>query len=205
MALTAGTSRNRHPYRQDMSGVDWARMFQHQAQRLDQATEWLRAMNLRPGDRCIDMGCGPGFFSLLLAERVGPQGLVYAIDRLPEPLAYLEREQRARDVPQIRRIQADGEKADVPDGPVDAALVAMMLHHAHDPGALLRNVARLLRRGGRAVVAEFHPDGTGEYGPPLPRRLAPGTIHTWCEAAGFTVLAEERQTPEHYVIVCARG
>jgi ubiquinone/menaquinone biosynthesis C-methylase UbiE len=179
-------------------------MFRRQAARAREQAAWLDRLGLRRGDRCIDMGSGPGYFSLLLAERVGADGVVYAIDPSTEALAYLAREQAARGVANIRRIQSDGATAELPDGPADAALVAMMLHHAGDPAAVLRNVGRLLRPGGRALVAEFHPEGTGRHGPALTRRIAPEAVRAWCEAAGLSILAEDRPTPEHYVLACCR-
>jgi len=187
-------------YDAHMSTTDANRMFQRQTQRADQAADWLRHLDLRAGERCADVGSGPGYFSLILAERVGPTGVVYAIDRSPEALAYLAEEMQVRGVANIQTVHGDAAAVDLPSGPADAAVVAMMLHHTSDPAGVLRNVARLLRPGGRAVVAEFHPEGTGEHGAPLSMRLPPEAVRAWCEAAGLEVRAEERTSPEHYLL-----
>ena len=76
---------------------------------------------------------------------------------------------------------------------VDAALISMVLHHADDPAGILGNVAHLLGPGGPAVVAEFHPDGPCDQGPPREHRLTPHQVKAWCEAAGFLTLSEQRQ------------
>lgn len=189
-----------------MRDVDWDRMYLRQAQRAADIAPWLRHLDLRPGDRCIDMGCGPGYFSLLLAAEVGAAGRVYAIDDSATALDRLAREQSARGVANICRIRADGAAAQLPvgDAPADAALVAMMLHHAEDPAGVLGNVARLVRPMGRVVVAEFRPDAPGAVGPALARRLAPEAVRAWCEAAGLEIILLERGTPEHYLLVCRR-
>lgn len=150
------------------------------------------------------MGCGPGFVSLQAARRVGLDGLVYAIDRSAEALAYLERLQTEQGIGQIQRIVADAATLNVEAIRADAALVTMMLHHADDPRSMLRSVARVVVPGGRVVIAEFHPDGTGEVGPPREHRLAPDLVLDWCRAEGFRYLGERRQTPEHYMLVLTR-
>jgi hypothetical protein len=82
----------------------------------------------------------------------------------------------------------------------DSALVTMVLHHADDPAAVLRNVRQLLPLHARVVVAEFHPHGPCEGGPPREHRLAPDEVRAWCEAASFKVPDYRRQSGEHYML-----
>jgi ubiquinone/menaquinone biosynthesis C-methylase UbiE len=96
---------------------------------------------------------------------------------------------------------ADAVTVELPDGLADAALISMVLHHTDDPAGILRNVARLLKPGARTVVAEFHPDGPCQQGPPRDQRLDAHQVRTWCEAAGLSLLSEKRQSPEHYMLV----
>jgi ubiquinone/menaquinone biosynthesis C-methylase UbiE len=192
-------------YRKDMSHVTWDEVFARQERRADLIAAWLDALQIRPGARVLDIGSGPGYVSLLLADRVGPEGLVYAVDRSADALAYLERLQRERHVPQIRRLVADAAALDPAAMHPDAALVSVVLHHTDDPPGILASVARLLRAGALAVVAEFHPEGPCEVGPPREERLAPDQVRIWAEAAGFEVVSYTRQTPEHYMWLVRRG
>lgn len=192
------------PYRKDMGHLRWDEVFVRQERRADLTAKWIDALDLRPGSRVLDVGSGPGFVSLALAERVGSQGTVYALDRSADALAYLERLQAERGVGQIRRFVADAATFDLPGQAVDAALVTMVLHHTDDPAAILANVHRLLVPGGRAMVAEFHPDGPCEHGPPREERLSEVQVRQWCEAAGFVILECCRQTPEHYSLSIRR-
>jgi ubiquinone/menaquinone biosynthesis C-methylase UbiE len=191
-------------YRKDLSHITWDEVFARQVRRADLVEEWMNDVQLKPGARVLDVGTGPGYVSLVLADRVGPDGFVYAVDRSADALAYLERLQRERGVSQIRRVVAD--VTTLPPGTLtpDSALVTMVLHHTDDPPGLLSNVARLLPSGALAVVAEFHPEGPCEQGPPRTERLSPEQVQAWCEDAGFEVLTYRRQTPEHYMWIVQR-
>ena len=191
-------------YQKDMSHVTWAEVYSRQEKRAALVAEWFDELALRPGERVLDVGSGPGYVSLQAARRVGPAGLVYAVDRSAEALAYLESLQRAEGISWIVRVVDDAAKMDPPTEPIDVALVTMVLHHTDDPARVLRNVARCLLPGARVLVAEFHPDGPGEYGPPKGEWIAPETVRTWCEEAGLIHLDYRRQSPEHYLFVGKR-
>ncbi len=186
-------------YRKDLSDLPLDEVFARQVRRADLIQDWMAALQLQPRARVLDIGAGPGYVSLVLADRVGPGGLVYAVDRSTDALAYLERLQKERGVAQIQRVVADATTLDAGTLHPQSALVTMVLHHADDPPCLLSNVARILPSGALAVVAEFHPEGPCEVGPPQAERLSPELVQAWCEEAGFDVLTYRRQTPEHYM------
>jgi len=192
-------------YRKDLSHLTWDEVYARQAQRAALVGDWMDALRLKAGDRVLDLGSGPGYVSFVLADRVGATGLIYAVDRSAEALAYLERLQKERSVSNIKTLAADAATFDLPGVQIDAALIAMVLHHADDPAGILRTAARLLRPGRLAVVAEFHPDGPCEKGPPRDHRLTPRQVQQWCTAAGFLTLDERRQTPEHYMLLVQRA
>lgn len=191
-------------YRKDLSHITWDEVYARQEKRAELTAFCLDELGLRPGDRVLDIGPGPGYVSLQAAKRVGPNGVVYAIDRSAEALDYLERLQHINGIAQIKRIVADAAAMEPLSEPVDAALVTMVLHHTDDPAGLLRNVAHCLPPGTRVVVAEFHPDGHGLQGPPAEERLAPEVVRRWCEEAGLTTLTYVRQSSECYVFTGQR-
>jgi ubiquinone/menaquinone biosynthesis C-methylase UbiE len=191
-------------FRKDLTHLTWDEVYARQASRAGLVADWMDALRLKTGDRVLEVGSGPGFVSLVLADRVRSSGVVYAVDVSDEALAYLERLQAERGVSNIKRLAADAGTLELPDARADAALISMVLHHADDPPAILRNVARLLRPLGLAVVAEFHPDGPCDHGPPWSHRLNPRQVRIWCEAAGFLTLDQRRQSPEHYLVLVRR-
>jgi ubiquinone/menaquinone biosynthesis C-methylase UbiE len=192
------------PYQKDLSHTTWEKVFERQALRAALLREWMDDLQLPTGGRVVDVGAGPGYCSLALADRVGPTGIVYAVDRSADALAYLARLQAERGIAHIHRIVGDIETLAPSTLSPNAALVTMMLHHTDDPLGIVRSVAALLPSGARVVVAEFHPEGPGEIGPPLAERLLPEQVRHWCAQADFEVLTYRRQTPEHYMFSLCR-
>ena len=191
-------------YRKDLSHLTWDEVLARQELRGELATEWLQGLEVRPGDAVADIGSGPGYVSLLLAEKVGAGGWVFAVDRSADALAYLARVQEKRGIENITRIVRDAASLDPESLQPHSVLIAMVLHHANEPEAILHSAAGVLRSGSRAVIAEFHPEGPAEQGPPTSERLSPERVQGWCEQAGFTALSYRRQTPEHYMLVLQR-
>ena len=191
-------------FRKDLTHLTWDEVYARQVKRANLVGEWMDALRLKSGDRLLEIGAGPGYVSLMLADRVGPAGIIYALDRSADALAYLQRLQKERGVSNIERLVADAATLKLADVHVDSALVTMVLHHADDPPGILRNVARLLRPKTLAVVAEFHPDGPCDQGPPREHRVAPRQVNAWCEAAGLSMVSERRQTAEHYMTLVQR-
>jgi ubiquinone/menaquinone biosynthesis C-methylase UbiE len=191
-------------FRKDFGHLGWDEVYARQAQRAHLLDAWMDAACLGAGDHVLEVGCGPGHVSLALADRVGPGGIVYALDKSAEALAYLKGLQRERGIPNIHGICADAATVDTLKPSPDAALITMVLHHAEDPPGILGNVARLLPCGARVVVAEFHPDGPCEHRPPPSHRLAPEQVQAWCEDVGFAFERYRRQSPEHYMLVARR-
>jgi ubiquinone/menaquinone biosynthesis C-methylase UbiE len=191
-------------YPKDMSRSNWAEVFARQALRAELMPEWFDAIGVKEGDRVLEVGAGPGHVSLALAERVGPLGMVVAIDRSADALAYLADLQRQRGIAQITRIAGDAATVELTGPPADAALVTYVLHHAALPEAILAHLHGLLRPGARTLVGEFHPEGPCEIGVKKEHRIAPERIEAWCDAAGFACLEYRRQTPEHYMLLVER-
>ncbi|HTY69088.1 MAG TPA: methyltransferase domain-containing protein [Alphaproteobacteria bacterium] len=191
-------------FRKDLSNVSWEQIYARQALRAELVPGWLDALRLKAGDRVLEIGAGPGYVSFALAERVGPQGLVYALDRSAAALEYLERLKAERGIAHIRTIAADAATWDGAGCPADSALVTMVLHHTDDPAGILANVARLVPLGAPVVIGEFDPQGPCEVGPPRQSRLSVEKLLTWCASAGLVVQRSLNQTPEHYLVVTER-
>jgi ubiquinone/menaquinone biosynthesis C-methylase UbiE len=191
-------------FRKDLTHLSWAEVYARQERRAHLVDAWMDALRLAPGDRVLEVGAGPGFVTMLLADRVGAGGIVYAVDISAEALSHLERLLQVHPLPQVRPLVADAAKLGPSGISATSALISMVLHHAEDPAALLRGVARLLPLGCPVVVAEFHPEGPGEQGPPASHRIDPKALRAWCEEAGLAVLEYRRQTPEHYMLLVRR-
>ena len=109
---------------------------------------------VEPGMTVVDLGCGPGFFTLPLAEMVGPQGRVIAVDLQEEMLAKLLKRADARGL--SARIQPHQCAADtigtIP--PVDFALAFYVAHEVPDVEHFLGEVRAALKDGARFLLVE---------------------------------------------------
>ena len=113
---------------------------------------------VKPGNRVLDFGCGPGFFTREFAKAVGETGLVIAVDVQDEMLQLLREKlgpegllQRIR----THRCEPDslGLSPDL-DGSIDAAFAIFVVHEVPDPGRLFREITALLVPGGILFLSE---------------------------------------------------
>lgn len=111
------------------------------------AAETLLA--LRPGDRVLDVGCGPGNFTRGFAATVGGQGLAVGLDASRPML-----ERAVRDTPPdaIAWVRGDAEHLPFADATFDAVCCFAALHLMRDPWAALAELVRVLAPGGRIAL-----------------------------------------------------
>ena len=151
--------------------------------------------HVQQGMTVLDIGCAMGFFSLPLAEMVGPQGKVLCIDMQDQMIASLER--RAAKAGLSMRVETrvcrqDSLGIDDMSGRVDFALASAVLHEVPDPSALLRQVLHALKPLGKFLVAE--PRG----------HVSAGDFQATVSIAehnGFTVLSGSRSLAGHSVLL----
>jgi ArsR family transcriptional regulator len=130
-----------------------------------------------------DLGCGTGQTSAAIAPFVAR---VIAVDRSGEMLQAARRRLKAHPSVDVRR--ADLEALPIDDGELDAALAILVLHHVADPSAVLREAARVLRRGGRLVICDMLPHDREEYKKQMGHvwlGFGEDEMRRWLTAAGF--------------------
>jgi ubiquinone/menaquinone biosynthesis C-methylase UbiE len=108
------------------------------------------ALAVSPGERLLDVGCGPGFYCLELSEEVGPSGQIVGVDPSPAMLELARRRCAGRENVELR--QGDAVSVPADDGDFDAALSVQVLEYVADVEAALAELHRALRPGGRVLV-----------------------------------------------------
>jgi arsenite methyltransferase len=108
------------------------------------------ALRCAPGQRVIDVGCGPGFYAAELLDLVGPQGWIVGIDTSAPMLAAAARRCEGRGRADFH--EAPATALPVESGTFDRALSVQVMEYVDDVPAALAEIHRVLRPGGRAVV-----------------------------------------------------
>jgi SAM-dependent methyltransferase len=138
-----------------------------QAKALEPATRLaLQLAGIRSGMRVLDLGTGTGEVALLVAEAVGPQGSVVAVDRSPDGLAYAASKCADRGVTTVEFVEAELATY-VPDEEVDAVVGRLVLSYLPDRPATVRRLLGALRPGGVFLALEYDTEAV-RSAPPTP-------------------------------------
>ncbi|MGB9724094.1 MAG: class I SAM-dependent methyltransferase [Chloroflexia bacterium] len=115
----------------------------------------LERMGLEPGMRTLEVGPGPGFWTLAAAGRVGPQGRVCAVEISPRLAGLVARKARRRGLSWVHVVVADARALPLAEGAFDHAFFVAVLGEVPDPVRALQEVRRVLRPGGRVAITEY--------------------------------------------------
>ena len=158
----------------------------------------LRAAGIAAGHVVVDLGAGPGFFTLPAAKLVGPQGHVYAADVAPSMLEVCRRRAAQAEITWTETVQSDEAYVPLSDATADRVLIAFVLHEADDPAALLKEAARLLRPGGEVAVVEAH-KVEGTPGPPMEHRIGEDEVAALATQVGLRAAPIEHRGERYYL------
>jgi SAM-dependent methyltransferase len=134
-------------------GADWLERSERDA--TQQPEKVLDELAIKPGSTVADIGAGTGYFSLRLAQRVGPQGRVLATDIQPQMLAMLRDKLRAANITNVDPILCTPTDAKLPENTLDLALMVDVYHELGYPEETLSQIRRALKPDGRLVLIEY--------------------------------------------------
>lgn len=136
----------------------------------------IQRLNLKPGMKVLDAGCGPGRLTLPIAESVGPQGEVTAIDIQEGMLAQVQERARKAKLTNIRFLRGGLGDGRLAGSHFDRAVMVTVLGEIPDREAALREMYEALRPGGFLLIEETIRD---------PHFQTHGTVTRLATAAGF--------------------
>ena len=140
---------------------------QHRVWRPRALDAWRRA-GFRSGQTILDIGCGPGYASLDLAEIVGPGGRVIALDRSRRFLDALESAKTKRGLPWITTSEIELDAMSIPATGADGGWARWVFAFVRDPRGLLERVRDALKPGGAFVIHEYFDYRTWRFSPACP-------------------------------------
>lgn len=166
----------------------------------------MDALGIADGSRVADIGAGAGWFTIVLARRVGPNGKVYAQDVQPQMIGAIKRRVEREGLTNVETRLGMGSSPNLPTGELDAVLVVDVYPEVEDRVTFLRNLAAALKPGGRIGIVNYKP-GNGGPGPAPGRdegvRVDSASVEADATAAGLRVRGRET-LPYQYLLVLGR-
>jgi ubiquinone/menaquinone biosynthesis C-methylase UbiE len=160
----------------------------------------MDALGIADGATVADLGAGGGWFTVRLARRVGPTGLVYAEDIQPQMIESIRRRVGREGLKNVQTVHGTATDPRLPAGRLDAILMVETYSEVEDPVALLGNVARALTARGRLGIVEYKSDGLGP-GPALDHRVDERRILAAAAQAGLRLIKRETFLRYQYMLV----
>lgn len=164
----------------------------------------MDALGIADGSIVADIGAGGGWFTVRLARRVGPNGVVYAQDVQPQMLEAIRRRVDREGLRNVRTVRGDAIDPHLEPASVEAILIVDAYHEFRENGpAVLKHLASALKPGGRLGVIEHSPGGGGP-GPPAEERIDASRVVQDAEAAGLRLARRETFLPFEYFLIFER-
>lgn len=136
----------------------------------------LGVLGATSGERILEVGPGGGYYTLAVAEVLAPDGQLDLLDVQQEMLDHTTARAAAAGTTNVDARRGDAQQMPYDDGTFDAAYLVTVLGEIPDQGAALRELARVVRPGGRVVVGELFGD---------PHWVRPGALRRRAVDAGF--------------------
>ncbi len=149
-------------------------------------------MKIQPDDVVVDLGCGPGYYTLPIAKHAKQ---VFAIDLQQEMLDMAKKRAMENGV-KIDFMRSDGTIIDLASESVDKVLVSGVLHEFPDAGKVLAEIRRILKPSGTLTIRERTRVGLTPVGPPIMRVRE---IDAVLDQNGFQISSTTREKRDSFV------
>jgi ubiquinone/menaquinone biosynthesis C-methylase UbiE len=108
----------------------------------------LRAAGLKPGQKVVEVGCGPGFFTIPAANIVGNEGVVYAVDVNPRAIERVQKKTQSKGIKNVRTMLTNASDTGLPEQSIDLAFMFGLPYIIGGQKNVIREIHRILKPGG---------------------------------------------------------
>jgi ubiquinone/menaquinone biosynthesis C-methylase UbiE len=185
----------------DASGAEW--LTRKERDQEEQPTKLMAALPLESGNTVCDFGCGNGFYTLLLAKRVGPTGKVYAVDIQKEMLDKLAERMDQRSIDNVIPVLATDTDPKLPAGAIDLLIMVDVYHELSHPAEALSAAHASLKPRGRLVLVEFREEDASVPIKPL-HKMSQAQVLREISANRFKLVGQFDGLPWQHVMMFAR-
>ena len=184
-----------------MAGAPWlVRSEREQEEHPDQALDELK---IAKGAAVADIGAGVGYMSWRLAERVGPQGKVYANDIQAPMLEQLRKNIEQRHLTNVETVLGEPDDPKLPQGRMDLVLMVDVYHEFSEPRKMLRHIRESLKPDGRMVLLEYRAED-----PKVPimalHKMTVDQVKSEIEPEGFRLDQVMETLPRQHILIFRR-
>jgi ubiquinone/menaquinone biosynthesis C-methylase UbiE len=133
--------------------ADWLERAEREEE--EQPARLVELLELKPGNSVADIGAGTGYISWRMAEKVGAQGKVYAVDIQREMLDLLAQKMKTRGLQNVVPVLGTITNANLPTNSIDLAIMVDVYHEFSHPYEMMKSIAAALKPGGRVAFVEY--------------------------------------------------
>ncbi len=168
--------------------------------------EIIKQLGVENGSVVADFGCASGYFSLPLAQIIGEEGKLFALDILPQALETIEGGAKNLGLSNIetKRVNLEKEKGSgLENASLDWVVLKDVLFQNQDKEVILGEAFRVLKKGGKIILVEWN-DGNFSIGPAQNLRIPVEKAKNMVEKEGFSVVKEVEAGQFHYAFVAIK-
>jgi predicted methyltransferase len=167
----------------------------------DNRNKIVSALKLKRGMEVADIGAGTGFFSRMIAEKVGKKGTVYAVEIAQGYLDHIEEAAAEEGLTNVKGVLATDRSSQLPAESVDVVFTCDTYHHFEFPYDTLESIHKALRPGGILVIVDFERiEGITDEWALGHVRCGKGTVTDEVKNAGFDFVKEVPVMEDQYLI-----
>jgi FkbM family methyltransferase len=162
--------------------------------------EIIALLDLKPGLDVADVGAGTGFFSRMMAKKVGPDGTVYAVELAPNFVENLKRIATEGSLANLKPVQCNEKSTTLPAESVDLVFVCDTYHHIEFPYHTLDSIHQALRPNGQLIIIDYERiKGISSESRYEHVRCGKGTVTDEVKDAGFDFIEEIPLMKEQWI------